>query len=64
MIRWSEIESYGVNVPESERRRWMRTMCQNASKHNGVCYGYSGENDDEPCLFCKACDRLGIEVER
>lgn len=62
MIRWTELKSYGVVMPDTERRRWIRTMCRNAYKHDGLCDGYADGNDDEPCEICKVCDKLGIDI--
>ena len=61
MIHWKDIDQ---PMTDKEKRKWKRNMCAAALWGNGRCEGYSGSaDDDEPCEVCKACDKLGIEVD-
>ena len=52
-------------VAPAVRRRWIRYACPDAQKNaDGSCLGLSrSEDDDEPHEICKACTKLGIEVD-
>lgn len=35
--------------------------CFNEDGNTGKCLGYGAFNDDEPCEYCKTCERLSIK---
>lgn len=51
--------------PASYRRKFRRKLCPCAVKqHDGTCLGYgSGDNDDEPCDYCKECPMQATNQE-
>lgn len=60
MIRWSELD---IPINQSLQRRWRMEFCPYAIRvSDGTCLGLDNGDDDEPCEICKACDKLGIEV--
>lgn len=40
-----------------------KQYCFYEDGHTGKCLGYSNFNDDEPCDYCKGCERINTEEE-
>lgn len=40
-----------------------RQYCFNEDGHTGKCLGYSRFDDDEPCDYCKSCEKINTEEE-
>ncbi len=40
-----------------------KQYCFNEDGHTGKCLGYSSFNNDEPCNYCKSCERLSIKED-
>jgi len=40
-----------------------KQYCFYEDGHTGKCLGYSNFDDDEPCDYCKSCERINTEEE-
>lgn len=40
-----------------------KQYCFNEDGHTGKCLGYSRFDDDEPCDYCKSCEKINTEEE-
>ncbi len=58
---------------ENETLKRVRSLYQGLNKekkhcfiedgYTGKCLGYSFANDDEPCEYCKSCEKISIREE-
>lgn len=40
-----------------------KQYCFYEDGHTGKCLGYSNFDDDEPCDYCKSCEKINTEEE-
>lgn len=38
-----------------------KQYCFNEDGKTGLCLGYSSYNDDEPCDYCKSCEKINVK---
>ena len=63
-IKQLKKENQNLKIMQENGLNKEKKYCFNEDGHTGKCLGYSFFNDDEPCIYCQACDAINIKEEQ